>query len=355
MNIFAQPDPYIIAGPCGIEDKEQLRSVVHSLQDDRIHMIRGGVWKPRSKPGHFEGRGEAALQWMQELQPQSVKAFCTEVANKEQVELALRYGLTAVWIGARTTVNPFMVQEIADALQGSGVAVLVKNPINPDIELWSGAVERFMQRGVQSIAAIHRGFSAYDTHSIYRNKPNWAIPIELKRRYRDLPVFCDISHICGNRTLLASVAQRALDLDFDGLMIETHPNPDQALSDAKQQIKPAELFALLDGLVIRQSSCDTVQEEIEQIRQILDTMDAEVVDLIGKRMELVKQLGQIKIDNNIAIFQQERWREIIESRSEWGRINQLNDAFILKLFELIHDQSIKTQFDLLNALQQDKN
>lgn len=354
MNLFSKSTPYIIAGPCGIEDEQQLMTIASSLHYMPVDMIRGGVWKPRSKPGHFEGRGEQALQWIQQAKQITDKPFCTEVASKEQVELALKYNIEAVWIGARTTVNPFLVQEIADAVKGSGVAVLIKNPINPDIDLWSGAVERLQQAGIESIAAIHRGFSSYDTNSIYRNKPNWAIPIELKRRYKDLPVFCDVSHICGNRTLLGAVAQRALDLDFDGLMIETHPNPDAALSDAKQQITPAQLQDLLQGLIIRQTTCDTVQDEIEQVRQILDTMDAEVVDLLGKRMELVKQLGNIKIENNIAIFQQDRWREIIESRTQWGEKNSLDAGFILKLFELIHDKSIKTQFELLNELKQDK-
>lgn len=355
MNIFIKSSPYIIAGPCGVEDEQQLMSVASALQSLPVDMVRGGVWKPRSKPGYFEGRGEPALQWMQQAKEMIHKPFCTEVASKEQVELALKYKIDAVWIGARTTVNPFLVQEIADAVKGTGIALLIKNPINPDIELWSGAVERIQQAGIESIAAIHRGFSSYDTHSIYRNKPNWAIPIELKRRYKALPVFCDVSHICGNRTLLATVAQRALDLDFDGLMIETHPNPDEALSDAKQQITPAALSELLKSLVIRQVTCDDVQNDIEQIRQILDTMDAEVVDLLGKRMELVKQLGDIKIAHNIAIFQQDRWREIVDSRTQWGENNNLDAAFILKLFELIHDKSIKTQFELLNALKQDKN
>lgn len=350
MNIFSKPTPYIIAGPCGVEDEQQIQSIATSFRDLPIDMIRGGVWKPRSKPGNFEGRGEPALKWMQDAKSIAGKPFCTEVASKEQVALALKYQMDAVWIGARTTVNPFLVQEIADAVKGTKLAVLIKNPINPDIELWSGAVERIQQAGIESIAAIHRGFSSYDTNSIYRNKPNWAIPIELKRRYKELPVLCDISHICGNRTLLGNVAQRALDLDFDGLMIETHPNPDQALSDAKQQITPEQLIHLLNGLIIRQATSVNVQDEIEQMRQIIDTMDAEVVDLIGKRMELVKQLGTLKIENNIAIFQQERWREIIESRTHWGTKNSLDPAFILKLFELIHDKSIKTQLDLVNPV-----
>lgn len=354
MSIFSSKKPYFIAGPCGVEDEKQMETLATAFKNSPVDMIRGGIWKPRSKPGHFEGRGEPALTWMQEARRISGLPVCVEVAGKEQLEIALKYEVDAVWLGARTTVNPFLVQDIADALKGNKVAVLIKNPINPDIELWSGAVERIQQAGITEMAAVHRGFSSYDSSSIYRNKPNWAIPIELKRRYMDLPVFCDISHICGNRDLLSPMAQRALDLDFDGLMIETHPDPDHALSDARQQITPATLFALIASLIIRSPSAGHVQEDIEQIRQILDTMDAEVVDLIGKRMELVKKLGRIKIDHNIAIFQQERWREIIETRSEWGAKNSLHADFILRLFELIHDRSIKTQLDLLNAERQTK-
>ena len=348
MNIFTAHSPYIIAGPCGIESENQLDSIAKSIQTMPVQMLRGGVWKPRSKPGYFEGLGEPALALLQKMKTKYGIKVCTEVANKEQVARALHYQLDAVWIGARTTVNPFLVQEIADALQGEYIAVLIKNPINPDVELWSGAIERILKAGIQSVAAIHRGFSSYDTHSKYRNKPNWAIPIEIKRRYKDIPMLCDISHICGNRTLLAEVAQKALDLDFDGLMIETHPSPDDALSDAKQQITPDALHTLLQNLHIRQSSCHNAQNEIEEIRQIIDTMDAEIVDLLGKRMERVKDLGEIKKENNMAIFQQERWREIVESRTKWGKNNELNQQFILKLFELIHDQSIHTQLDWIN-------
>jgi chorismate mutase len=348
MQIFHSHKPYIIAGPCGAEDEQQMLSIANALKSMPVHMIRAGVWKPRSKPGFFEGRGEQALPWMQQVQAISGKPVCIEVATREQTELALKYNMDAVWIGARTTVNPFMVQEIADVLKGSGIAVLIKNPINPDVELWSGAIERMQQVGIENIAAIHRGFSSYDTTTKYRNKPNWAIPIELKRRYKDLPIFCDASHICGNRTLIPFIAQRALDLDFDGLMIETHPTPDAALSDAKQQITPNELSLLLEQLIIRNTCKESTQNEIEQVRQILDTMDAEIVDIIGKRMELVERLGLIKKENNMPIFQQERWREIVDSRTIWGEKNNLDANFILKLFELIHDQSIQTQLDFLS-------
>lgn len=352
MNYFSSSKPYIIAGPCGAEDELQLQTLAQAFQTLPIHMFRAGVWKPRSKPGFFEGRGEEALKWLQTLKKTLSIPICVEVANTSQVELALKYEMDAVWIGARSTVNPFLVQEIADALRGNDVGVLVKNPINPDIELWAGAIERMQKVGIENLAAIHRGFSSYDSSSKYRNKPNWALPIELKRRYKDLPIICDVSHICGNRELLLPVAQRAMDLDFDGLMIETHPNPDAALSDAKQQITPLQLAEIIYSLIIRNSNGESASEEIEEIRQILDSMDAEVVDILGKRMEWVKKLGAIKGKHNMPIYQVERWREIMESRTGWANNNQLKPDFIQKLFELIHDQSIKTQIELL---QQDKS
>lgn len=348
MNIFSQSKPFIIAGPCAAEDEQQMQSIAHSFKDSSINMIRAGVWKPRSKPGFFEGRGEIALKWLQTVKEISGTQVCTEIATPEQIELALKYNLDAVWIGARTTVNPFVVQELADALKGCKMAVLVKNPINPDIELWSGAVERIQKAGIENIAAIHRGFSSYDSTSKYRNKPNWAIPIELKRRYKELPIFCDASHICGNIELIPSISQRALDLDFDGLMLETHPNPAAALSDAKQQLTPTALFDLISKLIIREPIDGSTQDEIEHIRQIIDSLDAEVVDLIGKRMDIVKSLAILKNKNNMPIYQVDRWCEIIESRTNWGKKNDLDAEFLLKLFELIHDKSIKTQIQIKN-------
>lgn len=346
MNIFASSKPFIVAGPCSAESEEQLMQFASQVKELPIHMIRAGVWKPRSKPGNFEGKGEIALDWLIKLKEYLSKPVCIEVASKEQVELALEKGVDAIWIGARTTVNPFAVQEICEAIQSTNIPVMVKNPINPDIELWSGAIERLYRIGATHVAAIHRGFSSYDKSSKYRNNPMWAIPIELKRRYPDLPILCDPSHITGKRDMVAMVAQRALDLDFDGLMIESHPNPDVALSDAAQQVTPATLSQILYDLKPRNQSTDSLTE-IENIRQILDSLDAEVVDILGKRMETVKELAAIKAKYNMPIFQQERWREIVQSRSEWGVKNGLDADFILKLFELIHDKSIKTQFDSL--------
>ena len=322
--------PFLIAGPCSAESEEQMLQIANAFRDnDTVNMIRAGVWKPRSKPGHFEGKGQEALEWLQEVKKISGKKVCTEVATPEQIELAFKYDIDAFWIGARSTVNPFTVQEIADALKGTNKPVLIKNPINPDVELWAGAIERIQGAGIQDIACIHRGFSSYDKSSKYRNKPNWAIPIELKRRYPSIPIYCDVSHICGNRTLLADIAQRALDLDLDGLMVETHPNPDAALSDAKQQITPERLFEIIDSLQLRKGeSNDTANAKIEHLRQVMDSVDAEIVDLLAKRKNLGEELGDIKIDNNMPIYQPERWRDIVESRTSWGQGHKFSDEFI---------------------------
>lgn len=345
MNLFTKKRPFIISGPCGAEDEQQLETVAKAFINSGIDMIRAGVWKPRSRPGQFEGRGEPALGWLKQVKQISGLPVCTEVASKEQVELALKYELDAVWIGARTSVNPFAVQEIAEALKGTSIGILIKNPINPDIDLWSGSIERFKQFGFESVAAIHRGFSSYDPSTEYRNKPMWALPIELKRRHPELPIICDVSHISGRRDLLSKVAQRAMDLNFDGLMIESHPNPDAALSDAKQQITPEQCLQLISNLNFRSGQVPPGLQEIEEIRLVLDSLDAEIVDLLGKRMEMVRKLGAIKKEYNIPVYQLERWQEILNSRTSWGEKNQLRESFVFNLFELIHDTSIKTQLE----------
>lgn len=346
MISFEQHKPFVIAGPCGAESHEQMIEIGERLSTSSVHMIRAGIWKPRSKPGHFEGRGEEAIPWLMEAGRISGKPVCTEVANTSQVEAVLKHQVHAVWIGARSTVNPFLVQELAESMKGSNLSIMIKNPVNPDIELWSGAVERFRKLGFKEVVAIHRGFSNYDPAPKYRNRPMWALPIELKRRYADLPVICDVSHICGSRDLLMPVAQRALDLDFDGLMIETHPHPEQALSDSQQQVTPEVLISLLSQLMVRKTDEQNAPQEIDSIRTILDSLDAEVVDLLGKRMEWVRKLGHIKNAHQIPVYQVERWREIIETRTAWGEKNQLSKDFIFKLFEWIHDTSINTQLDL---------
>ncbi len=342
--------PFLIAGPCSAESHEQMLQIAEAFRtNEKVNMIRAGVWKPRSKPGHFEGKGQEALEWLQEVKKVSGKKVCTEVATPEQIELALKYDIDAFWIGARSTVNPFTVQEIADALKGTNKPVMIKNPINPDVDLWAGAIERIERAGIKDIACIHRGFSSYDKSSKFRNKPHWAIPIEIKRRYPTIPIFCDVSHICGNRILLADVAQRALDLDLDGLMIETHPNPDEALSDAQQQITPWQLENLIGHLVIRQGeSNDTAMAKIEHLRQIMDGVDAEIVDLLVKRKNLGEELGNIKIENNMPVYQPERWREIVETRTCWSNA-EFDEDFIRKVFELIHEDSIQRQMEQLKT------
>jgi chorismate mutase len=349
MNYFSTNKPYIIAGPCSAETEAQVIDVATQLRDAPIHMMRAGVWKPRTKPGGFEGMGKAALPWLQEAKKISGKPVCIEVATPEQIELALAHNIDCLWIGARSTVSPFIIQELADALKGVAIPLLVKNPINPDVDLWQGALERFMNAGIKDIGAIHRGFSSYDKNSKYRNKPNWMIPIELKRRLPDLPIICDPSHITGRRDLIAYVSQRAMDLHFDGLMIETHPSPDDAWSDAKQQITPSVLKQLLTNLQLRTNvATDTnLQLQIEDVRQMADSLDAELVDIVSRRMQLMKKLGALKIENNVSIYQPERWREIIENRTKQGNALELSDEFILKLFEVIHDQSIKMQLGML--------
>jgi chorismate mutase len=349
MSIFLQHKPYVIAGPCSAESESQMLEIANALATAPVHMIRAGIWKPRTKPGHFEGMGAVALPWLQMVKEITKKPITIEVATANQIELALKHNVDCLWIGARSTVSPFIVQELADVLQGVQIPVLIKNPVNPDIDLWQGAIERFANAGIKDIGAIHRGFSSYDKSSKYRNKPNWAIPIELRRRMPNIPIITDPSHITGNRELVAYVSQRAMDLHFNGLMIETHPNPEKALSDAAQQITPAVLTALVNALRLPNliSENNTAQEKIDEIRQIIDSLDAEVVDLVARRMHLVEQLAAIKGANNISVFQPQRWQDIIENRSAQGLPLALKKEFIIKLFETIHDQSIKIQFDYL--------
>jgi chorismate mutase len=347
-DIFQQK-PYIIAGPCSAESEEQMITIGEAFKDSPVQMIRAGIWKPRTKPGSFEGMGAAALPWLQLAKKMSGKPVCIEVANPEQVELALKYDIDCLWIGARSTVSPFIVQEIADSLKGVSMKILIKNPVNPDIDLWQGAIERFQQAGITELGAIHRGFSSYDKASKYRNKPNWAIPIELRRRMPDLPLFCDPSHITGRRDMIAFVSQRALDLHFDGLMIETHPTPDLALSDAAQQVTPNTLKEILNGLILRKEIVATsgAQEKLDDLRQMIDSLDAEVVDLIARRMQIVENIAAVKGEHNISVYQPERWREIIEHRTHQGGQLNLNTELLKKLFEVIHDMSIKTQLSLM--------
>lgn len=347
MSFFSSPNkPFLIAGPCSAETFDQVQQTAAAMQDLPLQLFRAGVWKPRTRPGSFEGKGEEALKWLQDIKAQFGFALSIEVAEAEHVELALRYGIDSVWIGARTTVNPFQVQHIADALKGTDIPVMIKNPVNPDVDLWQGGIERIMAAGIKDVAAIHRGFSTYKTTRSYRNQPNWIIPIELRRRFAHLPIFCDPSHITGKAGLVAQVAQKAMDIGFDGLMIETHIQPKEALTDAAQQLTPTELYILLENLIIRKEWAGDESLKLEYLRQTADNIDAELIDLLSRRMEISAQMGEIKRQNNITVYQPERWREILETRCAQGSKLALDEKYIAGLWQIIHDESIKKQLEL---------
>lgn len=349
MSFFiSENKPFLIAGPCSAETREQVLKTAEGMKDLPLQLFRAGVWKPRTRPGSFEGKGKEALEWLQEVKKQFGFKITIEVAEAEHVELALQHGIDSVWIGARTTVNPFQVQHIADALKGVDIPVMVKNPVNPDVDLWQGGIERIMTAGIKDVAAIHRGFSTYKTNSGFRNQPNWIIPVELRRRIPGLPIFCDPSHITGKASMVAQVAQKAMNIGFDGLMIETHIQPKEAWTDAAQQITPTELDALLKNLIIRKESAPdgTGLLELEYLRQTADNIDAEIIELLARRMEISGQMGVIKRQNNITAYQPERWREILESRCLQGSRQSLDEQYIAALWQIIHDESIKKQLEL---------
>lgn len=349
MSFFQSPQkPFLVAGPCSAESREQVLETAVALQQLPVRLFRAGVWKPRTRPGHFEGMGEAALPWLQEVKATTGIPVAIEVAEPEHVALALKHGIDVLWIGARTTVNPFQVQRLADALRDVKIPVMVKNPVNPDADLWLGAIERMERTGVSEVVAIHRGFSSYKAASPYRNTPNWPVPIELRRRRPELKIICDPSHISGRADKVAEVAQKAMDMDFDGLMIETHPHPQQALSDAAQQITPAMLKELLDKLVIRREHPSRdCSDELEYLRQQMDSLDAEIIDLLARRMEITERMGSVKKALGMTAYQPDRWREIVATRG--GRATSLNmdEAFIIDLYEKIHHHSVKRQLQIL--------
>lgn len=343
-KLFAINDkPTIIAGPCSAESRQQLLAVAESVvQEPRISMMRFGVWKPRTRPGGFEGMGEPALQWAKELKDKYPSLrLCCEVARPEHVELCLQYDIDAVWIGARTSVNPFIVGELAEALRGTPLAVMVKNPITPDISLWLGAIERIQQAGVDDIAAIHRGFSTYNNFG-YRNNPLWEIPIELKRRLPEMPLLCDPSHIGGRRDLVAPLAQMALDLHYDGLIVECHPDPDKALTDSAQQITPDELKVLLDNLKPHTYN-ETGPSDLQRMREQLDVIDAEILRLLGQRMKISKDIGTIKRAHNMPIFQPHRWQQVLDRQMQAATDIGLDPEFVRELTEKIHSESLRVQ------------
>jgi chorismate mutase len=347
---FNHAHPFIISGPCGVESEKQIHDTASALKKLGIQLLRGGIWKPRSRPDSFQGIGTAGLKWLKQAGIQNDVPVTVEVSSARHVEESLNAGIDVLWIGARTTVNPFLVQEIADALIGVDIPVMVKNPINPDLELWIGGIERIYQAGVRRISAIHRGFSSYEKTK-YRNIPTWQIPIELKRRFPALPIICDPSHICGEREMIQGVAQTALDLNYDGLMIESHLHPEDALSDSQQQLAPAALERILRALIIRQQSTHDVifLNLLEELRDKIDTMDTEFLNLISERMKVAREIGQYKKENNMTILQVERWNEIITTRMRFGLNKELSSDFIFRLYELIHEESIRQQREVMHS------
>ncbi len=349
-------EPIVISGPCSAETEEQVMETCTRLAaQGGVHMLRAGIWKPRTRPNCFEGIGSVGLKWLKAAGKETGLPVTVEVANVKHVYEALRMGIDVLWIGARTTVNPFAVQEIADALKGVDIPVMVKNPVNPDLPLWMGALERLNQAGITRLGAIHRGFSAYG-ETKYRNKPEWEIPIELKRRLPKIPLICDPSHICGRRDILQAVSQKAMDLDFDGLMIESHITPSKALSDAKQQVTPERCGEMLRDLVHRspESSNELFLETLEDLREKIDGIDLEVLEVLGKRMEVSEEIGRYKKSNNITILQAARWDKIINSRAKVGLTRGLTQEFVEDLYNAIHKESIRHQTKVMNEANAEK-
>ena len=337
--------PLVIAGPCSAETEEQVLNTAKQLADKGIKVFRAGVWKPRTKPGGFEGNGEKALPWLKEVKEQTGMLTSTEVATPEHVEMCLKYGVDILWIGARTTANPFAMQALADSLKGVDIPVLVKNPVNPDLELWIGGMERLNQAGIKRMAAIHRGFSSYDK-KIYRNLPMWQIPIELRRRIPNLPIICDPSHIGGQRELIAPLCQQAMDLGLDGLIVESHCNPDQAWSDAKQQVTPDVLDYIINLLVIRSETVST--EGIVMLRKQIDELDNQLMDLLAKRMRVCREIGQYKKEHNMTVLQTARYGEILDKRGAQGSLCGMDAEFVRKIFEEVHEESVRQQMEIVN-------
>lgn len=342
--------PLIISGPCSAESENQVLQTAKKIESiGKVRIFRSGVWKPRTRPNAFEGKGEEALKWLNQVQSQTSLKVAVEVAQPAHVELALKYEMDVLWLGARTVVNPFSVQEIADSLKGVDIPVLVKNPLNPDISLWIGALERINQAGINKLIAIHRGFD-FLKKSPFRNAPMWEIPIELKRRYPQLPIIVDPSHIGGKRDLIFDISQKAMDLGMNGLMIESHINPDTALTDAAQQLTPQRLEDVLNQLVVRDQKGNTdFQQELEEYRSEIDKLDAVLIETLSQRFDMVDEIGRFKLNNNITIFQLKRWSNILQDRLENGENHGLNKEFLLKILQLVHKESIARQTNIYHS------
>jgi chorismate mutase len=349
--------PLIISGPCSAESREQLIKTAHELSKiGKVCVFRTGIWKPRTRPGTFEGVGEKGLKWLQEVHQTTGLPVAVEVASPYHLDQVYKYNINMVWIGARTTSNPFSIQELADKLSGTDIPVLVKNPINPDLNLWIGALERFYGTGIRKLAAVHRGFYPFEqTH--LRNIPKWELPIELKTRINELPIFCDPSHIAGSREHISEISQKALDLNMDGLMIESHINPDEALSDAQQQLTPKNLEKLLNNLVYRTNDPNDIgfRDAMESLREKIDSIDEQIIELLAKRMDVVGEIAQYKSQKKVTIFQLRRWEKIISSRVSQGIELGLSKKFIKDLLELVHKASIARQTEVMNKIKSGKS
>ncbi len=349
LDAFGLNHPLVIAGPCSAETEEQVLKIAHQLKDTDTSVLRAGIWKPRTRPGNFEGVGALGLKWLQKAKEETGLLTTTEVANANHVDLALKHDVDILWIGARTTVSPFIVQEIADAVKGTDKIVLVKNPVNPDLALWLGAVERFYEAGIIKLGVIHRGFSTYEK-TRYRNNPEWQIPIDLQNTFPDLPLILDPSHIAGRRDIIFELCQTALDLNYDGLMVETHFDPDNAWSDAEQQITPATLEKMTVDLKIRKVEGDEVEfnNQLNTMRTQIDLIDDQIMDMLGKRMKIVDSIGALKKKNNVAILQVKRWNEVLGRMILEGEENKLSEEFVLKIYKAIHQESINHQKKVIN-------
>ena len=336
--------PVVIAGPCSAETEEQVLKIAHSLKNTDVSFFRAGIWKPRTRPGMFEGVGALGLQWLQRVKEETGLKTATEVANKDHVKLALEHNIDMLWIGARSTVSPFIIQEIADELEGTDKIILVKNPVNPDLPLWIGALERLQRAGIEKLGVIHRGFSTYEKTK-YRNIPEWQLVIELQNKFPNLPIICDPSHITGKRDLIFDVSQTALDLNFEGLMIETHCNPDAAWSDAAQQVTPERLVEIMNDLRIRKTSTseEDYVSQLGNLRSRIDIIDEQLLDLLKKRMDIADEIGGLKKTNNVAILQNTRWHEILGKMILEGEQRNLSEEFVIQVFKAIHQESINRQ------------